>query len=1144
MYDKKIISPISIDLGAKNTGVYFAHYLAHTSIENIKEASMGKVYQLEKDKYTLLMEQRTSKRHQRRGFDRRQMAKRLFKLIWEKYFNLPWDINTQQCTSFLLNRRGFSFLTEEYDAAVLSRFPKNAFNQFPNEIKNKFENDDENDVCDLNSSLEKWSDGSQEGTEKIRDIYTAFNEKISREEKPSSIWKFKPTSFNLETATFIESDNDDIKKKNKILKNHLNHLTFALYKTLEELESGSRHRSQYFQEIENVLKNNGHTHVYLKNFCENLKKGFYTGLNVDKLKNLIGHISNLELKVLRKYFNDKKHIKDDYFSETRINKYFRDWVIKEWRVSPLKDKYKAPCARYEYKSLKEKLKEHSDGVIHFWMTTCPNWTIPPYQDNNNRRPPRCQSLILNPSFLAERYPKWKNWLDQLKKIGSIKDYLEDFEEKLTNLKSSQGRPYFNNKSSDGAKKDGERRTHEELSARVLQFIFDRSKDKDLLRLNEIYSHAKKYRQKQSTEPERDNVKSKLEDAISRSQLPDTFKVNINYDNDALFKEGSFFHLICKYYKDRQKAREGRIFIHPKYKDRGGNRGYKNTKHFNDRDHLLIYCNHKPRQKRYQILDDVAAQLQFSPNQLSQFLQNKEGDTIGEKLFNWLSAIPALKTNCASAAKEQKDRRGQLKSDIKDIYEIIHRNSDNLEDSLAPKASKLYKLCEKAKDVCLKITDSIYSESRQLEWKRRLQESPERGIYLLAQINNLAFKERGGNAKTCSVCSTDNSMRMQIIEEGRASAKAQRLPAIEARLIDGAVMRIARIVGGAIADDKWKMISKELENNKKVHIPIIVESNRFEFEPNLNELKGRKGNNGLNKYDDIFKKKRDRIKQASSGVSPYSGASLGDTGDLDHIIPRSNETWGILNDEANLIFTNIEDNRSKKGDQQYFLKDLDDRYKKELFHTDDDIKIEEWIVNMINSNSSDDFTFGRYRSFINLTLDQKLAFRHALFLKTSHPLRKKVISAINNRTRAFVNGTQRYFAEVLANKIYMKAKREGRQKLLSFDYFSVESQSTSRGNGIYDLRKMYEELYEEIRKYKKIENNPQSTYSHLIDAQLAFSIISNAHKNDGSLKIQINDSIQLWPVNTKTGEILRKNIFNTIKITPNEMKQVELKRKKT
>ena len=93
---KEFISPISIDLGAANTGVFFAHYAAGEALANIQKK--GRIYKLRKDgkdDYTLLMAKRTATRHQRRGFDRRQMAKRLFKLIWEKKLDLSWGSDVQ-----------------------------------------------------------------------------------------------------------------------------------------------------------------------------------------------------------------------------------------------------------------------------------------------------------------------------------------------------------------------------------------------------------------------------------------------------------------------------------------------------------------------------------------------------------------------------------------------------------------------------------------------------------------------------------------------------------------------------------------------------------------------------------------------------------------------------------------------------------------------------------------------------------------------------------------------------------------------------------------------------------------------------------------------------------------------------------------
>jgi len=163
---QQLISPIAIDLGAKNTGVYFAHYPAGSSLDRIEKE--GKVYQLDSQGYTYLMANRTAARHQRRGYDRRQMAKRLFKLIWCKYFGLEWNKDVQQAVGFLLNRRGFSFLTPEYSADVLAQFPDKAFGLLPDELK-KDENIKQNeadDTHDFDSAVQDWARDKDELEEK------------------------------------------------------------------------------------------------------------------------------------------------------------------------------------------------------------------------------------------------------------------------------------------------------------------------------------------------------------------------------------------------------------------------------------------------------------------------------------------------------------------------------------------------------------------------------------------------------------------------------------------------------------------------------------------------------------------------------------------------------------------------------------------------------------------------------------------------------------------------------------------------------------------------------------------------------------------------------------------------------------------
>jgi hypothetical protein len=72
--------------------------------------------------YTPLLEDRTIKRHVRRGYQRKKLAKRLLSVILKEYFDFSADKHTQ-ALGFLMNRRGFSFLEEEYSKEHLNKLP-------------------------------------------------------------------------------------------------------------------------------------------------------------------------------------------------------------------------------------------------------------------------------------------------------------------------------------------------------------------------------------------------------------------------------------------------------------------------------------------------------------------------------------------------------------------------------------------------------------------------------------------------------------------------------------------------------------------------------------------------------------------------------------------------------------------------------------------------------------------------------------------------------------------------------------------------------------------------------------------------------------------------------------------------------------
>ena len=1249
------ISPISIDLGAANTGVYMAHYKEWANIKEDDIDKKGIVYKLEKDKYTLLMADRTANRHQRRGFDRRQMAKRLFKLVWENELKLPWDNDTQQTISFLLNRRGFTFIKEDYNENTIRVFPKDCYDELPDILKQDKEGyeydtkDTDTDTYDMATRIEEWAKDKETLKEKhdalaaktkevknnlvvlvrlkklreyceIRkgnadippekskgngvklsqlskwifdkwmgegikglephnsdaniDMVAVLNAKSpeqcevilnsipsnideSNKNEKDSLWNFQMDAFNRESEE--EKGNFD-KKTEKTAKNehvyrkaHINHLAYAIDLIKTELESGGRYRSKYFQEVKDALECETHTHGYLKRFCKKLSSKSFINpyskepLNAEAIHNLIGHISNLELKPLRKYFNNKVHIGGDKWLHDDLQAKYSNWLLKEWRVGK-KDKDKGRGGKYDYIVLKQDYKKYEGKLVRFWLDTAPSKTIPPYQDNNNRHPPRCQSLLLNATCLNEKYPEWKDWLKELQQAEGSEEHIADYSQQLKDIKSSSGKGYFDQALSGNALVDSGKRTMEQLDARVMQFILDRAKKIDILNLNEIYSLAKKLRQLKNGDPKREKEKyvGLLNVAISESKLPKTLKTKQNLDSSDIFNANSFFHFICGYYRERQRARDGRIFIHPMYKK--SKNSFTRTTRYDDKDCLMTYCNHKPRQKRHQIIYDLCSILQITPIEFRKLLDGKDDE---EKIINWLDGIKGLKTRCGAAAKWQKDMRGSLKIAIGSIYGDIYRyeyrqsaklpekkkDKDNvLKKNLNPinkdinKSVELYNLCEDASKSYIALLSKAGSTAIE-SIEHKAYKNKAISIYELAKLNNIVYKDRSGNAKTCPACSLDNAMRMHKVDmdSNELVAKAQRLPAIETRVIDGAVKRLARIVGEKIAEHKWQQIKDKgsLDYGGQITIPIVTESNRFEFEPSLHTLKGKSGK----AVTSASYSKEDRIKHASSCISTNDGRSYisayggkgmesGEfnkaTEEIDHIIPRSSQ-WGLLNDEANLICVTKEDNQ-RKGNKIYRLKDLDDKYKNSIFHTADDKAIEGFITSALEDDQGE-FKFKNYNSFINLSQEEQIAFRHALFLPEESGLRLKVVNAIDNRNRAFVNGTQRYFAEVVANEIYKKACASGHAEHIRFDYFSYEASSYTKQGGVYEWRKELVNFYRpNLREYSKEENKIQHNYSHLIDAQVVFCMALNDHQAEGTFKINLA-KYGLWSKVEDGGEMV-------------------------
>ena len=978
---------------------------------------------------------------------------------------------------------------------------------------------------------------------------------LQHKKAKASIWNFKYDTFDLTK----EEENENFNSESKGIKTHLQHFCYAIYKVHDEKESGALHRSKFFEDIEKCLNTDKNPpqklkHQYFKYFLQAIDK--HPQLNRDKIYKLICHISNFELRPLRAYFNNKSYKNGkDALDIKKLTNIFNIWILKHWRVTKSKDSQKKVD---QYKDLKTEWKSHKNHLIDFWLKTDPILTIPPYQSMTNRHPPLCQTLLLNRDYLNKHYPHWEKWLDLLKK--------ENTEEYSKQLQIIKKRSKNNSNSTEPLINTNENKL------RILQFIMDRSQKIDSHKLNKIWSAYHKIQQIKDTDKnELTEWEDKLKKLKNKSSLPDELKKDLDFE-----KEKSFGHFINKYYQTRKKARESRYFLFQEKKNK-----------WDDTNKFLILCRHKPRQKKYQMLIDLSSifGLNFKQieNRIEEWQKQHNPPLKYEKTYKadnskiveqWLLYLSDEKIDKSSlkATKAQKDHKGGLK------FKIDQLSKEPTIDKFKGEDKKLYNLIVNCKKQAFQIAKKLWPKLSEIEQCQKA--SKFNSLFSFAQIHNIVFKDRSGFSNTCPVCSMDNSLRMHKTE--RDMAIANRLSGLKIRIIDGVVMRICEILSEKISNTLWDNIKTDLQNGNKITVPLILEENQFEFEPSLKTIKGKRKQNKTNEeeLEKAFKQKEERIKRYNK-ICPYAGISIGPSGEIDHIIPRASK-YGELNDEANLIYASKLANQGKK-ETQYNLDNLNQKYKKEIFKPvmgdkySNTSEIKKFIYNQLEKETDqeeekDGFKFGKYINFSNLELKDQIAFRHALFLKKDDPLRKKVIQAIQNRNKTIVNGTQRYLAQCIADKIYRKAQKVGIEKMIEFDYFEYPSNIYYPRNfindqnkkeeakrfekfdfdfpkSVYGLRKYYEKHSEKLKEKSKETGKEQKSGSHVIDAQMAFLLATEDHKNSGTIGIRFEDRETIEggfenPKDPKDNKLLPLKIYTATAISDKNTEYITLNRKQS
>lgn len=959
------VSPIAIDLGAKYTGVLLPHYQAG---EDVTETDLSGLLVVNTDKMTWSQQPRRQKRHQTRGYKRRKMAKRLLWLILEHEYGVTRDSLPKETVAFLnglMNRRGFTYLSEDLDEAAL-QVPVAA-------------------VAELSGGI--------------------FNNREPLEEQLSRILS-DPAQARalLRDDTFPHSKTDAKKAISEQFKDEKKEIVTAweqIHNACEKVDKsendGHRPRRDYLDNINRDINESGM-----------LSEALPEALSRQALSRLIGHISNLQLRVLRKYFNDPGMAGNGYWSPDRLHHFFFRWV-KSWHAKHGTD---------ERDRQRRLLAMREKSVMAIFTGQNPKLTIPPYEDQNNRRPPKCMTVMLSGEKLDRSANGWREWVRKLRS-APVNRFL--------------------------AEPTG---TAELTDAIFLQRLMERSMALDPYQLRLMNS---------------------MDSWSERKQKPGYGHLHAVLGTDT----DDFLELCDRFYRETNLARSGLWFD----QDAG----------------LLALCNRVPPQKR-----------KLKPQLLESILGVELTKEAVEKLEQdfWNALQPKIeRRNCRGWARLASEKQKEYGVHLKTAGE---QQLARLEAGGKPEDRDLALLYRNAPKAARALGEWFDLPGEQVD---RFS-SP----HSLAQIFNILEGDVNGFNRTCAACTAENIWRMKeeplaertpdnVREELPSrvtktgfSARAVRLSSDSTRPFDGQMAAIIDATAREIAKAKIRQVESA---QGTVHVPLLIESNQFTFTDELAETKRQRNSKAAKRARDLAEKteqgwqeKNQRIKAASRGICPYTGAGLGASGEIDHIVPRSlsrDTRQTVFNSEANLIYCSSRGNH-RKGDREYFLQDLDRGYLKAQFGTADLAEIHKKIQEAVSPYLNRE---RRLRAFSELSENEQTAFRHALF---DQQLRDAVIPVLEHRVKTRVNGTQAWLAKRIYHHLVNASALNGTRLEVTAHHIDSGAVSQQR-----QLIAAVDSRWE--------KRSPQPAASHVVDAAAVFLHALEAPHTKPLLQTVSSDSFE-------------------------------------
>lgn len=443
MSQKELTCAVAINLGATKTGI--CTFLGTTDHPLTKRDvhSAIIVTPQDGDGITFSSASRTAKRHEIRNRTRFALARRLMNAIVVHLLDIgqqelsPKAVESIQNTmATLLRRRGFTYgetdlsIFDELDPAVFQAHPVLS------------------ELVDTMCSHPYF--GQFFGVAKDDDQGMDFDkieEILGREDYPTkrtirAFLKEQKDAFpDMDVAMYV---------------NAFGVLTDEAVASASVRARGRKSRRAYQKAVTDIVK-------------EELKfRPLLAALNGDagQLANILLNISNLELRTLRRYFDDPRVLlsKSEFDAGA-----LRDVLIRAYKryAGGIRHQHDHNPSAFLVRMMRECKPENLLGALGILD---PALTIPPFERLTNRGTTVDQTLFLSPELLTLHFPKWTSWANKLAKANP--ELEEDLDEILSHIdRNSRRLATIEN----GAK----RTTNDQLRlSYVLHRALDRSKALD------------------------------------------------------------------------------------------------------------------------------------------------------------------------------------------------------------------------------------------------------------------------------------------------------------------------------------------------------------------------------------------------------------------------------------------------------------------------------------------------------------------------------------------------------------------------------------------------------------------------------------------------------------------------------------------